>query len=525
MAKFRGLLNILFIAFLAAIWFAEWKLITSDLDSATEDRSTTKSDFANSFKIAVVGAGAGGSSSAFWVSKAMQQSTFNTTINIDIYERFSYVGGRSLVTNLPDINPYPYRTPTELGAHLFGEQELHLTRASKEFALPLHNTTRSLDKFYIWNGGNLITIPLSLLDKLRFSLLKGSHCSLKTSVSEWATNVVTRILSKDDSAVQDNSTNLTHRLTTPLSFSLSDYLDQAGVPKSFANSLLMASDRVSGSHWFLFIVRSPKFLKVNTTDNLQAMFASAFSRQQHRIIGGTSRIFEEFVTRSGASLFLNTEVTNIEHGLDTNLWKINTSKGAKEYDAVILAAPLYQSNISIPERFYRQIPLVLHREIHVTVIATRSSSINRQFLGFPSGAEDIRYIISPSEGRPGQPAFSIMSYEREASPGVWIVKVISHSAISAEWLLGAFNDNVNWVHRHTWGVPVIAPTTGSHFLKLDEGFYFLNAFESVMSSMEGQVDAARNLVDTLLHDTFGQGFCGTNDQTPRMLKEDYLPGH
>ncbi|PPQ83366.1 hypothetical protein CVT24_001895 [Panaeolus cyanescens] len=506
MVKFPGLLNILFIAFLAAIWFAEWKLLISDLDSATEDRSTTKSDFANSFKIAVVGAGAGGSSSAFWLSKAMQQSTFKTTINIDIYERFSYVGGRSLVINLPDIKPYPYRTPTELGAHLFGEQELHLMRASKEFALPLHNATRSLHKFYIWNGGNLITIPLSLLDKLRFSLLKGSHCSLKTSVSEWAKDVLTRIVSKDDSAVQDNSTNLTHRLTTLLSFSLSDYLDQAGVPKSFANSLLKACDRV------------------NTTDNLQAMFASAFSRQQHRIIGGTSRIFEEFVTRSGASLFLNTEVTNIEHAVDTHLWKINTSKGAKAYDAVILAAPLYQSNISIPERFYRQIPPVLHRKIHVTVIATRSSSISRQFLGFPSGAEDIRYLISPSEGRPGQPAFSIMSYEREVSPGVWIVKVISHSAISAEWLLGAFNDNVNWVHRHIWDVPVIAPTTGSHFLKLDEGFYFLNAFESVISSMEGQVDAARNLVDALLHDTFGQGFCGTNDQTPRMLKEEYLPG-
>jgi prenylcysteine oxidase/farnesylcysteine lyase len=43
-------------------------------------------------RVAIVGAGAGGSSAAFWIAKAKERYRFD--IDIDIFERNDYVGGR-----------------------------------------------------------------------------------------------------------------------------------------------------------------------------------------------------------------------------------------------------------------------------------------------------------------------------------------------------------------------------------------------------------------------------------------------
>lgn len=43
-------------------------------------------------RVAIIGAGAGGSSAAFWISKA--KSRFGLDIDIDVYDRNNYIGGR-----------------------------------------------------------------------------------------------------------------------------------------------------------------------------------------------------------------------------------------------------------------------------------------------------------------------------------------------------------------------------------------------------------------------------------------------
>jgi hypothetical protein len=45
-------------------------------------------------RIAIIGAGAGGSSAAFWIAKAKER--YGLDIAIDIYERNDYIGGRKL---------------------------------------------------------------------------------------------------------------------------------------------------------------------------------------------------------------------------------------------------------------------------------------------------------------------------------------------------------------------------------------------------------------------------------------------
>jgi len=45
-------------------------------------------------RIAIIGAGAGGSSAAFWISKAKERHGLD--VAVDIFERSDYVGGRKL---------------------------------------------------------------------------------------------------------------------------------------------------------------------------------------------------------------------------------------------------------------------------------------------------------------------------------------------------------------------------------------------------------------------------------------------
>lgn len=44
-------------------------------------------------RVAIIGAGAGGSSAAFWISKAKER--FGVDVEVDVYEKEDYVGGRT----------------------------------------------------------------------------------------------------------------------------------------------------------------------------------------------------------------------------------------------------------------------------------------------------------------------------------------------------------------------------------------------------------------------------------------------
>lgn len=43
-------------------------------------------------RVAIIGAGAGGTSAAFWISKAKER--FGLDVEVDVYDRANYIGGR-----------------------------------------------------------------------------------------------------------------------------------------------------------------------------------------------------------------------------------------------------------------------------------------------------------------------------------------------------------------------------------------------------------------------------------------------
>lgn len=63
----------------------------------------TVSDEPVPHRIAIVGAGPAGSSAAFWAAKAKARS--GVSVEIDVFEKSDYVGGRSTVGTRPPTMP------------------------------------------------------------------------------------------------------------------------------------------------------------------------------------------------------------------------------------------------------------------------------------------------------------------------------------------------------------------------------------------------------------------------------------
>lgn len=70
-----------------------------------------------------------------------------------------------------------------------------------------------------------------------------------------------------------------------------------------------------------------------------------------------------------------------------------------------------------------------------------------------------------------------------------------------------------------WKTPVLAPATTFPPIKLDKGFYYVNAFDSVISTIESSIVSGRNVADLLLREDFSSGVCVKPAAVPHAGQE------
>lgn len=130
-------------------------------------------------RIAIIGAGAGGSSAAYWLSQAANRYPELVKVQVDLYDKESYIGGRtsaqvgfshfqrgtdvifssflfffcppqgSTVVRPHDSEFYDF---VELGASIFVDANKNLFRAVEEFNLSLSNFGEEDEELGIWDG-------------------------------------------------------------------------------------------------------------------------------------------------------------------------------------------------------------------------------------------------------------------------------------------------------------------------------------------------------------------------------------
>ncbi|KAG6866235.1 hypothetical protein C0991_006822 [Blastosporella zonata] len=388
-------------------------------------------------RIAIVGAGAGGSSAAFWISKVKER--FNVSVEVDVYDKESYIGGRSITVYPYDNTSLP---PLELGASIFVAANKNLWRASDEFNL----SRRLFDeggRTSIWDG-----------EEILFTF--GDSC-VKAAVEKYVT------IYSPDAPKWDNIADLSFALgySDMVKDTAASFFLKSGVSRRFAFDLIEGATRVNYGQ---------------NLDNIHGLGGtlSLATDDARGIEGGNFQIFEQFLKRSGATVHLNTHVNKIAAASPPSSgWDVQTTLGTKQYQAVILAAPFHSTGISIPSSLADSIPEQPYVHLHVTLLTTTSPTPDPAYFGQSTASALAEMTLTTYESvRNGtkEPEFNSLSYHGLVREGEWAVKIFSKEKISDELL--------NKLFRSQWDAyPELKPTTTFPPVKLDRGFYYVNAFE------------------------------------------------
>jgi len=467
-------------------------------------------------KIAIIGAGAGGSSAAFWIAKAKER--YGLDVEVDVFERNGYIGGRSTVV-------YPYNNtelePVELGASIFVKVNKNMWRATEEFGLERIDFGDDGNVMGLWDGSEFVlttgggSFYNGWWDTVKVIWRYGIQAPRRTQAIVKSMTDKFQTLYAPAAPRFSNLTTLAHELewTPVVASTTAEFFDIQGIDRRWTRELVDAATRVNYGQ---------NVDSIHALEGLCSLAATGASS----VKGGNFQIFEQFLKRSNASVHLNTTVISMAHDEATGAWLLTTSsagvQSAQTYRGVILAAPLHSSSIAFsPESMIETVPTQPYVHLHVTLLSTSSPSPDPAYFGLRTSTAPTEVLTTFNRVREGlgdEPEFNSMTYHgkikkangeawAEANGEEWVVKIFSKSRVSEEWLAKMFG-KVGWVLRKEWDAyPVLPPTTSFPPVKLAKGLYYVNAFEPLISTMETETISARNAVDLLLQEEFHAAVC------------------
>jgi len=326
-----------------------------------------------------------------------------------------------------------------------------------------------------------------------------------------------------------------------------------GVGKLFIEEVIEAATRVNYGQ---------------NTNEMHALGAgvSLAASGARAVKGGNWQVFDQFAKRSGATILQGHEgdvtgLVKFEGGWseavkqgwisaqeaetqrrdnDPPKWYLATRAGKGYlYDAVILAAPFHSTGIAILNSPAASlVPPQQYVHLHVTLVITSAPQPRPEPFGRSEPDKIPRSVLTTGSGwRKGgkQPDFNSLSYLRriarepapnndtapsflhatlnastpeDAAASDYLVKIFSQAAVTDERLSQLFGPGtIKWTYRKEWDAyPVLKPTREFPPIQLDEGLYYVNALEPMISTMETSTVSARNVVGLLLEKWYGSAF-------------------
>ncbi|KAJ5629077.1 hypothetical protein N7490_011305 [Penicillium lividum] len=363
------------------IWRSLWALYALNLfflsSSATQQPLQTVLD-ATPKRVAVIGAGAGGSFTAHELRKLADAS--GIPVNVTVFERASYVGGRSTTVDAFDDPAYPI----ELGASIFVEVNQILMNASYDLGLFVLGADharpkQTADSIGIWDGSQFVFTMKDSSGWWNIAKLLWRYGLAPLRTQNLMKDIVGRFLrlyeeplfpfrSLSEAAAAVDLVNVT---ASPGS----NFLNANSISELFAREIIQASTRVNyGQN--LALIHGLESMVCMATDGAVSVH------------GGNWRIFDGVLKAAKTEVRLNTTVTEIARSNEGTV-RITTKSTSdlesalsdeSEFDEVVVAGPLQYSGISISpplEHTPDEIPYV---QLHVTLLAS-PHRISSQFFG------------------------------------------------------------------------------------------------------------------------------------------------
>ncbi|CAJ0834159.1 1680_t:CDS:2 [Entrophospora sp. SA101] len=376
-------------------------------------------------KLAIIGAGAGGSSASYWLKEAFTNSSLN--VNTTVYEQSSIVGGRAKTIKF-EYNGEKFNI--ELGATLFIDDNYNMFNSAKKFGLEFIKPGEEVPdaRFGIWTGE-------------KFIFEESSHSYWNLIKIIWKYGIAPF---KVKSLVRE---------TIKAFLGIYEFEKPFTSIESAAKRLNIHSlQTLTGDYYFSEIKKINKnyiydfiepAVRANYGQNISDIhaigtFISLAPQGAKGIKGGNFLLFEKFIENSGANLQLNSKVIKIKKlpekssidTIDSSKYLVYTKSGTiEEYDGIILATPIS----------FDDLPL--------QILTTNGPKVD----------------------------FLVLGTRKRLDNGETINKFFTRNHLSDE-VLNKIYLNKSWIYRKVWkSYPKLLPNQTFPPLEIDENFFYVNS--------------------------------------------------
>ncbi|KAI4668443.1 uncharacterized protein J4E78_002270 [Alternaria triticimaculans] len=497
-----------------------WLRLASVLPSAL---ALTPNDPAHHVKqVAIIGAGAGGSSAAYHLAQYAAEAGIPT--NITVFERNDFVGGRTTTVN-------PWNDPTisvELGGSIFVQSNRIMVKAKEEFNLSTAGARdlaaqMEMPDLGIWNGQEFVVVTKAgdtWWDKAKLLWRYGA-------APLWTNRLMKSAVGKffemyDEPVFPWKSlSDAVERvgLLEATGVTGEQYLRTNGIGEAFSREIIQASTRVNYASNLPYI------------HGLETMVCMATNGAM-QIEGGNWQIFAHMLKTSRANVHLNTSIAQISKQHDGS-YEVTTSTGhTSVFDDVILASPLQYSDLVIepaPQHIPDEIP---YAKLYTTLFAS-PFRLDQEAFNLGPETPVPQYVLTtlppsevPVDGVGSPNFFSISISDAGINPGSsplrleYIYKIFSPARVNATFLSrvlgqhvsneeaehGDVNGTVSWIHHKLWySYPREYPRITFEEIKLDDGLWYTSGIESFISTMETSALSGKNVARLIRDEWVAQG--------------------
>ena len=418
-------------------------------------------------KVAVIGAGVGGCSAAYFARKYLSGS------KVTVYEAQNRLSGRVLTYRGNAIQK-------ELGAEFFNFSNPLVSGLIGELGLETKKLEDVKD-LAVWNGSEVVFQSGQRLFYKMLALVN----NYKIGVPKLVFNLKKaerkiKKLYKEQQKGPAEFYELFERagLDSYCQTSFEQILQEKGIKQSFIDELITPITRIIYS----------QNAELGGFAGLIALLG-VYSQAMYNLKLGNDVFPQKLVEASNSTVKLDTKVTAVEK-LSDGSFRVHAGESVSVFDGVIVAAPLEGANLSF-DGITEQEKLV--REYQTIYVKLMKGKVDPRFFNLESSK--LPSLVLTSQEADPLTRFSINDSEKKGES--WVT-VTSTKPVGEDFVDELFKTGET-VLDHSWAgaYPVFNPTEKIPRMVLDEGLVYVNGIESSASSMESSVFAALNCVQAL----------------------------
>ncbi|KAA8915342.1 hypothetical protein TRICI_002526 [Trichomonascus ciferrii] len=419
-------------------------------------------------RVAVIGAGAAGSSAAFHLSQLTENA------DITVFEKNNYIGGRVDHVEIEG-------KVLELGASIFVDANHILRDSAKMFNLTV--VTKEEDKgleddklLGVYNGHAMVfelEWPDHFWKKLTIQMARKFGVLSPYRANRLKSKAVNRFM-KIYSDLYFPWSNLDFvvdavGLREYVNLTAEEWFSERSVSRQYQEDFLQGLTRVNYAN------------NLDKIHSLAAAVCLGAENGTRSIEGGNRQIFEEMCKRSNANVHLNREVRTIaKHG---RKWLVDK----EPFDYVILAVPWQFSGINIEPSVGVAIPDTEYVKLHVHYVLTKEP-ISGNKTSFSMLLTTVTPPLAP-------PKFNSLSHVSRTEAGNHIYKLFTREEMTNDELSEILNGAsiLHNQHRVWYSYPEMKPVDSFAPVELASNLYYTSGMDPFISTMETNALSGKNV--------------------------------